>query len=371
MGANTSITDKRIILKNKGIRNLEADIKRYDLIRSLKSPRSIILSKNKIVVISPLICEELTKLKNVHDYLREINLSHNKIMVIPGALLQLVNIEILRLDHNEIEIIPPKLADCLYNLQHLRLNHNKIKIVPWNFNKLYQLKVITLNNNEISYIPNTFGELNPENLQFSLHPNPLDSSIFDSNTPEGTMAAILNQKIPREYRDQVHTYIEEWDTDGKGKTELERKFLYFLQQEHFRKDFGSFMEKEFSHENLDLWQHLDRFKWRYCSIYEIRSPAMIEDALFIFNKYIVENAPHWVNVPGQEGHHIKALFLDEENLPTKINQWVFDGVYESTLKLMYDDTFSRYRLTEQGTKNFEDAVKLWDRLPMNRIRKMK
>jgi len=269
MGTSASIYEKKINLKGKGIRNLEADLKRYDMIRSWKTPKSINLSKNKIVVISPIICEEVSKLQNVQDHLTEINLSRNKVKVIPGAFLMLVNIEILKLSYNEIELIPTKLADCLYNLKELKLNHNKIKEIPWNFNKLHQLKTLFLNNNEISYVPNTIGELNLDEL--SLHENQLNPLLFDSNTVEGILTAIMNQKIPKEYRDQVQKLIEEWEAEGKGKSELERKFLFFLQQDAFREDFFNFLKKENSHENLDFWQRVDRLKWKYYSIYEVKS----------------------------------------------------------------------------------------------------
>jgi len=226
MGSNQSIYEKKINLKNKGLKNIDTDIKRYDMIKSFKSPKILILASNKLTVLNPTICDEFSKLKNVHEHLREVNISYNRIQVIPDAFLQLVNISRLQMDHNEIEVIPEKFADCLYNLQILLLNHNKISQIPWNFNKLQQLHSIALNNNNISYIPNTFGELHLEEL--SLHNNPLDNDLFSSNTLEGTLEAIMTQKIPREYREKVQKLIENWELEGKGKTEAERQFLFFF-----------------------------------------------------------------------------------------------------------------------------------------------
>jgi len=304
----------------------------------------------------------------VHEHLREVNLSHNRIVVIPDAFLMLVNISHLRLDHNEIEAIPDKFADCIYNLQELYLNHNKITQIPWNFSQLHQLKCIALNHNQISYIPNTFGELHLEEL--SLHNNPLDSELFTSNTVEGTLEAIMIQKIPKEFREQVQKLIEHWEVEGKGKSEAERQFLFFLQQEEFRQPLFVYMEKEYSHENLDFWQRVDKFKRRYSSMLEVRAPELLKEAMEIYTLFIAENSQHSINIPANDSIALRKIFNDTFSFPQGINQWVFDSAYESVLKLMYSDTFSRYRLTEDGNANFAKAVKMWESLPVNRISKL-
>lgn len=368
MGSNQSIYEKKINLKNKGLKNIDTDIKRFDLMKSFKSPKSLTLSYNKLTVLNPDICEEFSRLKNIHENLLELNLSHNKISFLPDTFLLLINLSNLRLDHNEIDIIPEKFADCLYNLQDLSLNHNKIKKIPWNFNKLRQLKIVHLNNNQIDYIPNTFGELHLEDM--SLHNNPLSDELFMTNTVDGILEAIMLQRIPREYRPQVQKLIEDWEVEGKGKSESERQFLYFLQQDEFRGLLFKYMEKEVSHENLDFWQRVDRFKWRYSSIYEIRTPDLIKEAVDIFKLFIADNAPHSINIPASEGVALRKIFNDTFYFPQGINQWVFDGSYEAVLKLMYSDTFSRYRLTEEGNLDFTKAVQMWESLPVNRIRRL-
>jgi len=177
------------------------------------------------------------------------------------------------------------------------------------------------------------------------------------------------QKIPREYRDKVQKLIENWELEGKGKSEAERQFLFFLQQEDFRKPFMVFMEKEFSHENLDFWQRVDKFKRRYNSTLEVRAPELLKEATDIYTRFIVEKSEHSINIPNKDGACLRKIFSDNFSYPQGINQWVFDSAYESILKLMYSDTFSRYRLTEEGSANFSKAVKMWDALPVNKIRK--
>jgi len=130
------------------------------------------------------------------------------------------------------------------------------------------------------------------------------------------------------------------------------------------------MQKEYSQENLDFWQRIDRFKWRYNSTAEIRAPDLIKEALDIYKSFIAEGSPHSINVPSQVLEKLKIVFEDSFRFPNGINQWIFDDAYESVLKLMYSDTFARYRLTKEGGEDFAKAVSMRDALPVNRIRKL-
>eukprot|EP01124_Arcella_intermedia_P019266 TRINITY_DN2653_c0_g1_i1.p1 TRINITY_DN2653_c0_g1~~TRINITY_DN2653_c0_g1_i1.p1 ORF type:complete len:370 (+),score=96.46 TRINITY_DN2653_c0_g1_i1:33-1142(+) len=365
MGANQNLAEKKLVIKSKGYKNL-SEIKRYDTIKSMKNLKSLVLAKNKITELDDLIVGEFARLKNIHDFLRELNLSYNKIQAIPESFLLLVNLSVLRLDHNEIKEIPENFADCMYNLSDVALDHNKIEEVPWNMNNLKQLTSITLNNNNISYLPPTFGELHLEDL--SLHNNQLDAILFESNTIEGTLEAIRIQKIPKKYFEQVEKFIQNWDKTSKGKTEAERQFLYFLQSESHRKHFYAYLEKEFSHENLDFWSRVDKLKRRYNSMLEIKCPELLKEAEFIYKQFIEEGAPHSINIPADEGMTLRNLFTSK-NYPEGINQWIFDNSYEAILKLMYSDPFSRYKITEEGEANFAKSTANWLALPVNIIKK--
>jgi len=178
------------------------------------------------------------------------------------------------------------------------------------------------------------------------------------------------QKIPKEFREQVQKLIEHWEVEGKGKSEAERQFLFFLQQEEFRQPLFVYMEKEYSHENLDFWQRVDKFKRRYSSMLEVRAPELLKEAMEIYTLFIAENSQHSINIPANDSIALRKIFNDTFSFPQGINQWVFDSAYESVLKLMYSDTFSRYRLTEDGNANFAKAVKMWESLPVNRISKL-
>jgi len=130
-----------------------------------------------------------------------------------------------------------------------------------------------------------------------------------------------------------------------------------------------YMEKEYSIENLDFWQRVDKFKRRYNSALEVRAPELLKEAMEIYTRFIAENSEHSINL-SSEGVCLRKIFSDTFSFPQGINQWVFDTAYESILRLMYSDTFSRYRLTEEGSAYFTKAVKMWDALPMNKIRKI-
>jgi len=130
------------------------------------------------------------------------------------------------------------------------------------------------------------------------------------------------------------------------------------------------MQKEFSQENLDFWQRIDRFKWRYNAFVEIRSPDLIKEAVDIYKSYIAEGSPHSINVPSTVLEKMKSIFEDAFKFPIGINQWLFDDAYESVLKLMYSDTFARYRLTKEGGDDFQKAVQMRDSLPVMRIKKL-
>jgi len=130
------------------------------------------------------------------------------------------------------------------------------------------------------------------------------------------------------------------------------------------------MEKEYSQENLDFWQRIDQFKWRYNALVEVKSPDLIKEALDIYKSFIAEGSPHSINVPSTVLEKLKIVFEDSFKFPIGINQWIFDDAYESVLKLMYSDTFSRYKLTKEGGDDFSKAVNMRDALPVMRIKKL-
>jgi len=164
--------------------------------------------------------------------------------------------------------------------------------------------------------------------------------------------------------------VEEWDNKNRGKIEGEVQFVFFLQQTDWRMAFRGYLEKEFSQENLDFWWRVEQLKCRFSSVCPIRSQDLIKDAVEIYKYFIAEASDHSINIPSNTRESLKSIFEDSFRFPNGINQWTFDEAYESILKLMYSDTFSRYKLTQEGGGDFEKAVQLLTELPIYRYKNL-
>jgi len=146
--------------------------------------------------------------------------------------------------------------------------------------------------------------------------------------------------------------------------------FFFLQQTEWRLAFRGFLEKEFSEENLDFWWRVEQLKLRYNSVCPIRSQELIKEALEIYRTFIPESSHHAINIPSDIRDTLKSIFEDSFRFPNGINQWTFDDAYENILKLMFSDTFSRYKFTPEGAVDFDKAVLLLNELPINRFKKL-
>eukprot|EP00062_Callorhinchus_milii_P010408 gi/632955268/ref/XP_007893385.1/ PREDICTED: leucine-rich repeats and immunoglobulin-like domains protein 1 [Callorhinchus milii] len=84
-----------------------------------------------------------------------LNLSYNKLVSIdPSVFIELPNLREVRLDHNELTMIP-ELGAASAHLISLYLHHNKIRSIEANHLKLYKsLETLDLTNNEITEIRN-------------------------------------------------------------------------------------------------------------------------------------------------------------------------------------------------------------------------
>jgi hypothetical protein len=94
--------------------------------------------------------------------LQELNLSYNRISVIPDAIAALTNLQILHLSNNQFSVIPDAIA-ALTSLQELNLSDNQISVIPDAIAALSSLQILDLYNNRISVIPDAIAALT--NLQ--------------------------------------------------------------------------------------------------------------------------------------------------------------------------------------------------------------
>ncbi|KAJ0181089.1 hypothetical protein K1T71_003174 [Dendrolimus kikuchii] len=120
--------------------------------------RNLDLSKNKISVLPDEIC----KLKT----LKQLNLETNKLEVLPNSLVNVKKLEMLNVSNNMISLLPQSFAN-LSNLKQVYLNNNKFNIFPKQLLGLHNLEVVELSNNKITEIPYGMAEFYAAELNLS------------------------------------------------------------------------------------------------------------------------------------------------------------------------------------------------------------
>ena len=121
-----------------------------DSIGDLTNLKGLELKNNQIKVIPDSI-GNLTNLKN-------IELDNNQIKVIPDSIGNLTNLKYFSFRNNQIKVIPDSIGN-LTNLEYLILNDNKIEVIPDSIRNLTNLKYVLLNDNKIEVIPDSIGNL--------------------------------------------------------------------------------------------------------------------------------------------------------------------------------------------------------------------
>ncbi|CAL8091818.1 unnamed protein product [Orchesella dallaii] len=109
------------------------------------------LSKAKLHEFPP----ELAKITNA---LRNIDLSDNKITIIPQNISAFVNLKHLNLSFNQIEVVPDQIGQ-LAKLETLSLSNNRIKTVPSTIAHLQKLRDANLGSNAFTSFPTVFSSL--------------------------------------------------------------------------------------------------------------------------------------------------------------------------------------------------------------------
>lgn len=89
MGGNQSTTVSKLDLSNKGLKDLEHDLKHPRLLPSFSRLVTINLSKNKIEKIPHFIVTDLLKVPLLIEQLTTLSLAKNKIAEIPDAVFTL------------------------------------------------------------------------------------------------------------------------------------------------------------------------------------------------------------------------------------------------------------------------------------------
>ena len=134
------------------------------------------LSSNAFTSVPFDICFHLTALTELsfdHNLVQEVdpgvslltdltilNLSNNRLKVVPEVLGEyLTNLKELRIAHNDITEVHPTLRECQNTLEHLDLTSNRITVLPPVCLELTRLKSLLLEGNKISQLPLSLGKL--------------------------------------------------------------------------------------------------------------------------------------------------------------------------------------------------------------------
>lgn len=120
--------------------------------------RNLDLSKNKLSILP----EEICKFK----LLKQLNLDTNKIESLPNSLSNLKKLEIINVSNNLITFLPDSFGQ-LTNLKQVYLNHNRLKVFPVQLLGLQNLEVLEISNNKITEVPSGMSELYVAELNLS------------------------------------------------------------------------------------------------------------------------------------------------------------------------------------------------------------
>ncbi|HSW76362.1 MAG TPA: F-box protein [Candidatus Saccharimonadales bacterium] len=88
----------------------------------------------------------------------ELNLSHQKITVLPPEIGQLRDLKVLDLTTNQLNALPPEMGQ-LGALQDLYLLNNKLSELPPEIGQLSALQILDLDNNQLRALPPEISQL--------------------------------------------------------------------------------------------------------------------------------------------------------------------------------------------------------------------
>lgn len=120
--------------------------------------RNLDLSKNKL----PVLSDEISKLK----HLKQLNIDTNHVEALPESLSNLKKLEILNACRNTITKLPDSFVN-LTNLKQIYLRKNKIRHFPPQLLGLKNLEVVDLSANKMTVVPLGMFELYVTELDLS------------------------------------------------------------------------------------------------------------------------------------------------------------------------------------------------------------
>lgn len=123
--------------------------------------------------------------------------------------------------------------------------------------------------------------------------------------------------------------------DGNGSPVADSKALNMdlvLETEDLCKVFREYLEGKCAEENLDAWKEFEQFKSEVFS----SETERVKTCERICNKYIVEGAPHQVNI----NHYARTRI--EQSIPDKVTPHIFDEAQKEIYVLMLQDCLPKF-----------------------------
>jgi Leucine-rich repeat (LRR) protein len=121
--------------------------------------RGVMLSRNRIQEIPRKLCKCMR-------WLSRIDMSNNEVSKLPENIHLMSNLKDLNLDHNRLEVLPANLMK-LQGLERLNLSSNWFSKLPDDFGELTGLSDLKLQANNLECLPPTFQKLRVRNLDLS------------------------------------------------------------------------------------------------------------------------------------------------------------------------------------------------------------
>ena len=117
--------------------------------------------------------DEISQLTN----LTELRLASNNLTTFPPSVCLKEtlrrSLKVLDLSDNKIEILPLQICE-LQNLISLKINNNQMEYLPPTLGRLCKLNFMSVSNNKVKYLPASFMRLRLENID--LFGNPFDTT---------------------------------------------------------------------------------------------------------------------------------------------------------------------------------------------------
>lgn len=174
--------------------------------------------------------------------LKNLNLIHNQIAIVPKDIQSLSNLQDLFLDSNSIRVLPDELCELhslhvlglscnllvslpasfskLNNLHRLELHHNHFKVFPSVLcsPELQRVSSLSLDNNRIQVIPESAKNLISNLSSFTIFNNPLQINNAFEHSNADLIRSIISDSCPR--RPRGHIRITVLGESGSGKSSL-------------------------------------------------------------------------------------------------------------------------------------------------------